>query len=127
MSEQTKETLDAVANRFWTALDQGNMDEVMSCCLPSVTTWHNFDQKFQNFAETKASLSSFVENSISRNTRDIQREYFPDGFVQEHILEVQFKADAPKIAWHVCVLMRFKDGKLSTLREYIAPQGSFTP
>ena len=127
MSKQDTKILDAVADRFWAALDQGYMDEVMACCLPSITTWHNFDQKFQNFAETQASLSDFVAKSKLRNTRDIQREYFPDGFVQEHILEVQFKSDAPPIAWHVCVLMRFKDGKISTLREYIAPQNSFTP
>ncbi|WP_373077494.1 nuclear transport factor 2 family protein [Zhongshania sp.] len=127
MSEQTQAILDAVADRFWTALDKGNMDEVMACCLPSATTWHNFDQKLQDFAETKASLSGFVENSISRHTRDIQREYFSDGFVQEHILEVQFKPESPKVAWHICVLMRFKDGKINSLREYIAPQASFTP
>lgn len=117
----------AIADQFWSALDQGNIDDAMACCLPSMTSWHNFDQKLLNADEAAAGLRAFVASSDERATTNVRRDFFADGFAQQHLLTVRMKHDGKRRAWQVCVLMRFQNEKIASIDEYIDRAGSFNP
>jgi ketosteroid isomerase-like protein len=117
----------AVADRFWDALDQGNVEEAVACYAPSSTTWHNFDQKSMDVAESETALRAFVDRFCERSTTQVGRDFFEDGFVQRHVLIVRMKPNSPRRAWAVCALMRFRDGKIASIAEYIDRAGSFSP
>jgi len=117
----------AIANRFWHALDKGDVQEAVACYLPSATVWHNFDQKPMNVAESEAAHRAFVGSFVERSTTQVRREFFEDGFVQQHILIVRMNSDGARRAWAICVLMRFRDGKIASIAEYIDRAGSFSP
>jgi hypothetical protein len=115
----------AVADRFWDALDRGSVEEAVACYLPSATIWHNFDQKSMNVAASKAAHDAFVAAFSERSTTQVRRDFFEDGFVQQHVLIVRTKPNSPRRAWAVCALMRFKHGKIASIAEYIDRAGSF--
>jgi len=115
-----------VADRFWNALDFGNLDEAVTCCHPEATTWHNFDQKLTNLEQSKAGWGGYIAAFSERATTKIHRNFIGDGFFQQHTLIVR-RADGSQKAWDVCVIMRFKDGLIASLEEYIDRAGAYTP
>jgi ketosteroid isomerase-like protein len=125
-ARQQQDEWVAVADRFWGALDKGNVEEAVACYLPSATTWHNFDQKSMTVAEAEAAHRAYVGSFFERSTTEVRRDFFEDGFVQQHVLIVRMKPNGPRRAWAICVMMRFKDGKIASIAEYIDRAGSFS-
>jgi mannose-6-phosphate isomerase-like protein (cupin superfamily)/ketosteroid isomerase-like protein len=126
-SEQLRNEWAAIADRFWSALDQGNVDEAIACCLPSATIWHCFDQQRLTLAAAAAAFRGFVGAFVERTTTEIQRTFFADGLLQQHVLIVRARHGGPRQAWAVCVRMRFRDGQIASIEEYIDRAGSYDP
>lgn len=125
-SNDSETTCADVADRFWKSLDAGNVDDAVACCHPSATTWHNFDQKLTNLEQSRAGWLGYVAAFSERATTNIRRHSLGNGFFQQHTLEVRQAVNGPQKAWEVCVIMRFKDGLISSIEEYIDRAGSFT-
>jgi hypothetical protein len=117
----------AAADQFWLALDEGKVDKAIDCCLPTATTWHNFDRRLLNLAESASAWRAFVSAFVERSTTDVRRDFFSDGLVQQHLLQVRTKPDTPRMAWAVCVVMRFNGDKITSLAEYIDRSSAFDP
>jgi ketosteroid isomerase-like protein/mannose-6-phosphate isomerase-like protein (cupin superfamily) len=115
-----------VADRFWNALDLGNLEGAVACCHSSTTTWHNFDQKTMTLEESKAGWGGYIAAFDERATIKVRRNFIGDGFFQQHTLKVRLANGAQK-AWDACVIMRFKDGLITSIEEYIDRAGAYAP
>jgi ketosteroid isomerase-like protein len=117
----------ALSDRFWAALDRGDVEAALDCCLPEATVWHNFDRKQLSGAALEASYRGYINGTHERNVTLLRRDFFSDGFSQQHQLTLRSRPDAPRRAWSVCVLMRFRNGKIASIAEYLDRNGLFDP
>lgn len=78
--------IENVANRFFVAVENGDLDSVVANYHPDVRIWHSRDEADTDIEQNKELLSSFFEMVSERKYEIVRRQYFDDGFVQEHIV-----------------------------------------
>ena len=110
------EALD-VAERFFAAIEAGDVEGIKAIYAPDAVIWHNNDQKEQTVEENLRVLSWVVRNLKNRHYRVTRRVAIPDGFVQQHVLEAE-TANGP-FAMPACIVVAIKDGRISRLDEYL--------
>jgi len=94
-----------LADRFFAAVEAGDIDTVRDCYDPAVAIWHNTDDLEQTRDENLATLAGMARRIADRRYEVLRREVFPGGFVQRHIL-------------HACILCSVENGRITRLDEY---------
>jgi ketosteroid isomerase-like protein len=82
----THDEIDDLATRFFTALEQGDVETVAGCYAPDAVVWHNYDQVEQPRAVNLLVLRWVVDHVEGLRYDDIRRLVVDDGFVQQHVL-----------------------------------------
>ena len=106
-----------LAARFFAAVEAGDIDTVRDCYDPGVAIWHNTDNLEQTRDENLQTLTGMVQRIADRHYQVLQREVFPGGFVQRHILHGT-RADGVRLTLHACILCRVENGRITRLDEY---------
>ncbi|MGV0835913.1 hypothetical protein [Mycolicibacterium thermoresistibile] len=113
------EHLDGLATRLFDAIERGDGETFRSCFeADGVVIRNGADQRSAHaFAER---LTGRAPDAPRYRYRQVRREFFTDGFLEEHEVHVEPAAAAP--VRHACVVGRTGDsGLLRELREYIGP------
>ncbi len=107
-----------LADRFFGAIEAGDVKTVESIYAPDVGIWHNNDGLTQTREENLKVLGSMAK-LLSDRKYTVRKRYLTDeGFAQEHTLTgtlpdgTPFKLDA-------CIFIDIKDGHIVHLREYL--------
>jgi uncharacterized protein len=107
-----------LADRLVAAIEAGDVEAVAAIYADDAVIWHNTDQTEQSKAENLAVLGWLVRKTVSRSYREIRRSVVDDGFVQQHVLHVEFpdgrSADLP-----ACLVVEVSDGHITRLDEYL--------
>ena len=113
----THDEIDAIATRFFDAVQAGDIDTVASLYADDVVIWHNYDQLEQTKAQNLRTLGYVAATVVPRSYDDIQRVVLDDGFVQQHVL----RGTAPGGALEVPAMLRVwvRDGQITRLDEYL--------
>jgi uncharacterized protein len=82
----TAEDVLALADRFVTALETGDVATLEAIYAPDVTVWHNFDQLEQDREQSLATLAWVGRKLPGRRYEEIRRVVTPDGYIQQHVL-----------------------------------------
>jgi ketosteroid isomerase-like protein len=110
--------IDALADRFFAAIEAGDVTSVGSMYADDAVIWHNTDQVEQPVQHNLAVLGWLVKRTTSRSYREIRRTVTDDGFVQQHVLHVEFgparSADLP-----ACLVVKVLDGRIARIDEYL--------
>lgn len=117
-----------VADRFFKAIEQGDLETVQEIYADDVLVWHNYDTPFDREAgQTKADSLDVLQgfpNLLDDFRYDVlQREATPTGFVQQHVLRGKMKNGEP-FELPACIICEVKDGKITRLDEYFDPAKS---
>ncbi len=110
--------LDALATRFFSAIEAGDVAAVADCYTDDVEVWHNFDQLDQPKRANLAVLTWLTTNVRNVRYDEIRRLFFEDGFVQQHVL----RGTAPSgAALEVPAMMRIfvRDSRIHRIEEYL--------
>jgi ketosteroid isomerase-like protein len=111
----TSRTMD----RFFKALEKGDLSEVLGCYTENAYIWHNFDQVVMTPQQNIEQLKIFFEHFATREYLDVRRAALPDGgLVQQHLLRM-VRQDGRTIDWPGCILFRFQGPKIARLEEYV--------
>src|SRR6185503_2921801 len=78
-----------IAERFFAAIEAGDVERIKAIYAPDAVIWHNNDQKEQTVEENMRVLNWVVRNLKNRRYRVTRRAAIPDGFVQQHVLEAE--------------------------------------
>jgi len=109
---------EELADRLVAAIEAGDVESVAGIYADDVVIWHNTDQVEQSKADNLAVLGWLVRNTASRSYRDIRRSVTDEGFVQQHVLHVEFSdgraADLP-----ACLVVQVVDERITRLDEYL--------
>jgi ketosteroid isomerase-like protein len=95
--------IQAVAERFFRAIEEGDLDAVKACYASDAVVWHNF----------------VVGAVANRRYEEVRRVVLDDGFVQQHVL----RGDAPGGRLEMPAMMRVwvADGRVTRIDEYLDP------
>jgi ketosteroid isomerase-like protein len=110
--------IDEMADRFFAAIEAGDVEEVASFYADDALIWHNTDQVEQPKADNLAVLGWLVKNTASREYRHVRRSTIDGGFVQQHVLHLEF-ADGRKADLPACLVVQVSDDRITRLDEYV--------
>lgn len=112
--------LDAIASSLFRAIEQGDLAAVGELYAPDVKIWHNVTNRTQTREENLKLLRFFTGRVSERRYEVLAREFFPDGFVQRHVLHGKL-ASGELIASSVCIVIHVSKGRIERLYEYLDP------
>lgn len=107
-----------LAQRFVRALNQKDEATIRQIYAPDARIWHNFDDKYQTIDENMKGMY-WMHKRLSGINYDVVRQVeLPDGYLQEHVLRGKL-ASGEDFAMAACVICTVKDGRVTSLREYL--------
>jgi ketosteroid isomerase-like protein len=115
----TKSRTDVdLGERLVAAIEAGDVEAVADVYADDVVIWHNTDQTEQSKAENLAVLGWLVRKTVSRSYREIRRSETERGFVQQHVLHLEF-SDGRSADLPACLVVEVTDGHITRLDEYV--------
>lgn len=110
---------EAIANRFFAAVEEGDLATVLSMYHPDVRVWHSRDEADTDMEQNKELLRAFFAKVSDRRYEVIRRHVFRGGFVQEHVTHGMM-ADGSMMRLPVCFLCHLDDtGRVIRIAEYL--------
>lgn len=116
----TESTFDTVANRFFGAIEAGDIDTVGSMFTEDFTLWltgaggGNLDK-----AAALGIIAGMVKRTHDRHYEVLDRQPFDGGFMQQHRLHGSM-LDGTPFSFRVAIIMRVNaDGLFTHVDEYL--------
>jgi len=106
-----------IAERFFRAVENGDIETIRSIYAPDARIWHNHDRKDQTVEENLRVLAWVAANLKNRRYRVQRRVAIPGGFLQQHVLEAE-TVGGP-FSMPACIVVEIKDGRITSLEEYL--------
>ena len=106
-----------IAERFFRAVENGDIEAIRSIYAPDARIWHNHDRKDQTVDENLRVLAWVAANLKNRRYRVQRRVAIPGGFLQQHVLEAETAGGS--FSMPACIVVEIKDGHISRLEEYL--------
>lgn len=118
VTETHAAAMKALADRFFGAIEAGDIDGVSACYAKDAVIWHNDDKLETTPAQNLDVLKQFIANVPKRVYAN--RRFFPveGGFIQQHDTELHL-ADGRVLSLPVCIVFKVVDGKIKRLDEYL--------
>lgn len=107
----------AVAERFFRAVEAGDVAAIRAIYAPDARIWHNHDRLEQTVDENLRVLGWVAMNLTNRRYRVQRRVAIPGGFMQQHVLEAE-TAGGP-FSMPACIVCEVKNGRIARLEEYL--------
>lgn len=82
----TTEQIDTLANRFFGAVERGDIDSFIACYHPDARIWHTRDEADTDIAQNREAEELFISRVSNRRFELLHRHVFDGGFVQEHVV-----------------------------------------
>jgi ketosteroid isomerase-like protein len=111
------QSVAAVAQRFFAAVESGDIDTVAAIYHPGAVIWHNHDRTESSVRENLEVLARFVRRAPTRRYMDRRIMVTPHGFVQQHTLEAT-RVDGRRLSLPACVIGEVRDGRIMRIDEY---------
>jgi len=109
-----------VAEKFFRAIEAGDIETVAGCYADDVRIWHNYTDVVSTKQENIEVLRGFIARSASRSYEERDLQTFPGGFVQQHRL-VARAPDGYVLELPACLVCEVENGRIVSLREYFDP------
>lgn len=107
----------AIAERFFRAIERGDIEAVKAIYAPDARIWHSHDLKEQSVDENLRVLAWMTRNLPGRCYRVHRRVAIPGGFLQQHTLEAS--TSGGPFAMPACIVVEVRDGRIARLEEYL--------
>ncbi len=106
-----------IAEKFFRAVERGDIDQIRAIYAPDARIWHNHDRKEQTVDENLKVLAWVARNLTNRRYNVQRRVAIPGGFLQQHVLEAE-TVGGP-FTMPACIVVEVKDGRIARLEEYL--------
>jgi ketosteroid isomerase-like protein len=106
-----------VAERFFRAIETGDVEAIKAIYAPNAIIWHNNDMIEQTVDENLRVLTWVTRNLRNRHYRVKRRVAIPGGFLQQHVLEAE-TSNGP-FSMPACIVVEVREGRITRLDEYL--------
>jgi ketosteroid isomerase-like protein len=114
----TPDEIDALAARFFAAIEAGDLEAFDACYSADAVVWHNYDRHRHRKELNVAVLGWLCQQIPDLHYEDVRRTILPGGFVQQHVLRGTTRAgarvDIPAMMRGWCA-----DGHITRIDEYL--------
>ena len=111
------EHIDVIANRLIAAIEAGDRDALGAVYADDVVVWHNTDQVEMTKEQNLASLDALAAMTTTRRFTDVRRHAVDGGFVQQHVLNLEWSSGSGSLPG--CVVVQLRDGLIARIDEYL--------
>lgn len=113
-------SIDAIADRLFTAIESGDTESLTSLWSDDVVVWRQGDRERDKGRALKV-IEWFMNATTERRYEIVDREVFTTGFVQQHVLHAVTHSGAT-ISMRVCMVIKMRDdGLITQISEYLDP------
>jgi hypothetical protein len=121
MSAAEHETIIAVADQLFTAIENSDMTTVGHLFSDDIAVWRVGARRDNDKDRALKVLHWFVDVTTERRYEVLDRQLFANGFVQQHILHATGH-NGGSIALRVCIVIKLGiDAVISRIDEYFDP------
>ncbi|WP_213575772.1 nuclear transport factor 2 family protein [Rhodococcus sp. USK13] len=110
--------MNALADRFFAAVSDGNETTLTELYAPDARIWHNDDGREQTVTENLRVLRWLSRTLENLRYEDIRRHELPDGFAQQHVLRATLPGHGP-LEVPASVFVHVADGRITRIDEYV--------
>jgi len=122
MNATATEATEVLAQRFFAAIERGDLEQVRVLYAPGVRVWHNVTGRTQTREENLQLLAAFTRRLHDLRYEEVDRHCRPDGFSQRHT--VRGKLDGGKLfELPAALFVNHEAGVITELWEYIDGAG----
>ena len=111
------DAIRALAQRFFQAVEDGDVEGVRDSYTPDVVIWHGHTRAEQDRETNVETLARFISVSRERRYTDRKLHVLPDGFVQQHLLVATSNGGAV-LELPAALICEVADGRITRLDEY---------
>ncbi|WP_179043146.1 nuclear transport factor 2 family protein [Sphingobium lactosutens] len=115
--DQTAARIRAVADRFFAAVEAGDIEGVKQCYHPDVVIWHNIDGLEKSRETNLQTLAGFVKRAPERRYLERRVDLVAGGFVQQHVVRA-VRHDGFVLTMPACVICKVEGEQITRLDEY---------
>jgi ketosteroid isomerase-like protein len=108
----------AVAERFFAAIEAGDINAIYETYAPDAVIWHNFDNVEQTRDENVRMLGWSVKHLGNMRYTDVRRTATDTGFAQQHVLRA-INPKGVEIEVPAALFVSVRDGRITRLDEYL--------
>ncbi|MGA2521027.1 MAG: nuclear transport factor 2 family protein [Acidimicrobiales bacterium] len=110
-------SIDAVLDRFFAALEAGDIETVGGIYDPDVQVWLNVTAQAINRDESLGVLRYFTHGLVGMRYEILERRTWDGGAVQRHV--VHGKRGDRELAIQACIVFHLTDGHITHVYEYL--------
>src|SRR5215472_8562411 len=107
-----------IVERFFAALEAGDIDGVRAIYAPDAVIWHNDDLIEQPVEENLRVLAGLHRVVSGLRYDVIRRVPAPDGVLQQHVLRGRLP-DGAEVELHAAMYLRVEGGHITRIEEYL--------
>lgn len=111
---------EQLAQRFFDAIERGDVDAVGAIYAPDAVIWHNDDALETSREENLEVLRNFVAHTAERHYEQRRVAAFDGGFVQQHALRIVGPNGGQRTI-HAAIICQVVDDRITRLDEYFDP------
>jgi ketosteroid isomerase-like protein len=111
-----------VLDRFYGALEAGDVAAARARCAPDAVFWHSFDAVAQDLELAAKGWSGMVDHFSEHRVVDVRRQEIPGGLVQRHLLVLA--GSGGRQGKPCCIFVTVRDGLITRLDEYVDLSGN---
>jgi ketosteroid isomerase-like protein len=116
-----RSTVDEVADRLFTAIENGDAATVEALWDTDVLVWKSAEPEEQAKNRALRVIAWFMDSTTSRRYEILDRQFFDGGFVQQHVLHAAGKGGG-SISLRVCIVIKVgPNGLITKIDEYFDP------
>jgi ketosteroid isomerase-like protein len=111
------DSMRRLADRFVAAVESSDAQALDAIYARDAVIWRNYDRRAQPRDENIAGITEFPRLFKSFRYVDVRREFFPGGFVQQHVCK-GVKANGDPFEVPVCMVIAVSGGRIARIDEY---------
>ena len=111
------ESIRQLAEHFFNAIEQGDLEAVRAIYAPDAIVWHNTDGVASPVSDNLKTLENFIKHVPQRHYTRRRLDVFEGGFVEQHLLKGKL-ADGREVSLNACIVCRVREGRITRLDEY---------
>ena len=110
--------IEDTVNRFFAALEAGDIETVRAIYSPDAVVWHNDDLIEQSVEDNLKTLAGLHKVVSGLNYEITRRVVLPDGVLEQHILHGKLP-DGSDAELHCAMWLEVSGGHVTRIEEYL--------
>lgn len=117
LDEVEMRALDAIADRYFGAVEEGDVDAVASIYAPDARIWHNVNDYESSREESLDAFRTARPSIRELRYENVRRAYLPGALIQQHVIRGR-DGEGTEIRCPAILKLDVSNGLITRIEEY---------